>query len=579
MTQQTTHDELPDNVEGLLLQMNQELTCPICLNLFTQCTSTPCGHIFCHQCIVHSLETLSKCPICKQVISKRSLYGSDSVEAIVQEFLVLRHQYEKNSGKVLTQLPIKVFQTTPQNDLSQLYPYPSKPNALNTTADQQDQNHRQTSNTLPTATQSLELKLEQPQQIEPSFVEQSYAAASNDESIPQRAAEQQQSDAPPTVKEHSLTAATIPASNIDSETHISLEQQQQNESSTLSLILFPPQSPLPLPQLQPESSSSNPPTVLPVQSPQPLATSHQHISSHMSKRKPVSPKPASSQLTSTQTLSSFEREPLTSKWSPNTVTDSSSTNHIMIYAVNQLGSTTETYLEELQNLGTMELAKEAHVSFKVTHFVFPAKDAQGIQNVSGAYLQALVLRKLIVHEYWIHECYQAKAAVDAVSFYTWYIGDGQAYYKDGPKRARESALSKEPPLFEKKVVYFHESVIGKLKKQFTNLMIAGGGQVIQNTQDMTSDTIILCQSLSKKKDDLLVAALHSLYAKPPISIVWMTQSILRYELLNEQGFIIGNSDSRKSYQCNRMGQPTYQRNPYHESKKSIDIRKTVTTYW
>ncbi|CAO3595090.1 unnamed protein product [Absidia cylindrospora] len=558
MTQQTTYNELPNNVEGLLLQMNQELTCPICLTLFTQCTSTPCGHIFCYQCIVHSLETLPKCPICKQVISKRSLYGSDSVEAIAQEFLVLRHLYEKNSGKVLTQLPNRVFQTTPQNDLSQLYPYPSKPNALSTTVDQQDQKHQQPSNTLPTSTQSIERKLEQSQQIEPSFVEQS---AWNDESIPQRPLEQQKSGAPSTVKQHSLTETPTPASIIDSETQISLEQQQQNESSTLSLLLFPPQSPLPLPQPEPQPSSSNPPPTnilvssppskphiqLPVPSPPPpLAISHQHISSPESKRKPASPKPALSHPTLAQTLMSFKRKPSTPIWLPNTVIGSSATNHIMIYAVSQLERSTDAYLEELQNLGKLELAKEAHVSSKVTHFVFPAKDAQGIQNVSGAYLQALVLRKLIVHEYWIHECYQAKAAVDAVPFYTWYLGDGQAYYKEGPKRARESALFKEPPLFDNKVVYFHESVIGKLRKQFTSLMIAGGGQVIQSKQDMTSDTIILCQSLSKKKDDLMVAALHSLYASPPISIVWMTQSILRYELLNEQDFIIGNSDSGKN---------------------------------
>jgi hypothetical protein len=89
------------------------------------------------------------------------------------------------------------------------------------------------------------------------------------------------------------------------------------------------------------------------------------------------------------------------------------------------------------------------------------------------------------------------------------------------------------------VVCFDGSLDVKLKKQFTNLMIAGGGQVIQDPRDMTLDTVMVCQSLSKKKDDHLVATLQCLYGKRPISIAWMTQSILRYELLNEEEFAIG----------------------------------------
>lgn len=89
------------------------------------------------------------------------------------------------------------------------------------------------------------------------------------------------------------------------------------------------------------------------------------------------------------------------------------------------------------------------------------------------------------------------------------------------------------------MVCFDGSLDVKLKKQFTNLMIAGGGQVIQDPRDMTLDTVMVCQSLSKKKDDHLVATLQCLYGKRPISIAWMTQSILRYELLNEEEFAIG----------------------------------------
>lgn len=80
-------------------------------------------------------------------------------------------------------------------------------------------------------------------------------------------------------------------------------------------------------------------------------------------------------------------------------------------------------------------------------------------------------------------------------------------------------------------------------------MIAGGGQVIQDTQDMTLSTVILAQSLSKKKDERLVATVLYLYGKQPTSIAWMTQSILRYKLLNEEEFGIGTSKVRCKSGC------------------------------
>nr|XP_043904291.1 E3 ubiquitin-protein ligase TRIM39-like [Solea senegalensis] len=57
---------------GTVLSKEQFL-CPICLDLFNQPVSTPCGHNFCRECIQGYWQSakLSQCPVCKQKFSKR----------------------------------------------------------------------------------------------------------------------------------------------------------------------------------------------------------------------------------------------------------------------------------------------------------------------------------------------------------------------------------------------------------------------------------------------------------------------------------------------------------------------------
>lgn len=57
---------------GTLLTKEQ-LLCPICLDLFNQPVSTPCGHNFCRDCIQRYWQSanLSQCPMCKQKFYRR----------------------------------------------------------------------------------------------------------------------------------------------------------------------------------------------------------------------------------------------------------------------------------------------------------------------------------------------------------------------------------------------------------------------------------------------------------------------------------------------------------------------------
>ncbi|XP_068614749.1 E3 ubiquitin-protein ligase TRIM39-like [Brachionichthys hirsutus] len=50
----------------------EQLQCPICLDLLTQPVSTPCGHNFCRDCIEGYWRSahLSRCPVCKQMFNR-----------------------------------------------------------------------------------------------------------------------------------------------------------------------------------------------------------------------------------------------------------------------------------------------------------------------------------------------------------------------------------------------------------------------------------------------------------------------------------------------------------------------------
>ncbi|KAM9347867.1 zinc-binding protein A33-like [Symphorus nematophorus] len=51
----------------------EQLLCPICLDLFNQPVSTPCGHNFCRECVQGYWQSanLSQCPMCKQKFYRR----------------------------------------------------------------------------------------------------------------------------------------------------------------------------------------------------------------------------------------------------------------------------------------------------------------------------------------------------------------------------------------------------------------------------------------------------------------------------------------------------------------------------
>ncbi|ROL52973.1 E3 ubiquitin-protein ligase TRIM39 [Anabarilius grahami] len=72
----------------------QELTCSICLDLFSQPVSTPCGHNFCQGCIggYWASSSVCSCPLCKRVFEERPELSINRVFAhIAQKYKEMQY--------------------------------------------------------------------------------------------------------------------------------------------------------------------------------------------------------------------------------------------------------------------------------------------------------------------------------------------------------------------------------------------------------------------------------------------------------------------------------------------------------
>uniref|UniRef100_A0A3Q2QL65 RING-type domain-containing protein n=1 Tax=Fundulus heteroclitus TaxID=8078 RepID=A0A3Q2QL65_FUNHE len=60
---------------GSNLRSEDQFVCSICLDVFTDPVSTPCGHNFCKACITHYWEVNVpyKCPLCTEIFKKVGL--------------------------------------------------------------------------------------------------------------------------------------------------------------------------------------------------------------------------------------------------------------------------------------------------------------------------------------------------------------------------------------------------------------------------------------------------------------------------------------------------------------------------
>ncbi|XP_061627074.1 LON peptidase N-terminal domain and ring finger 1, like isoform X2 [Phyllopteryx taeniolatus] len=87
----------PSVVEDLIDA--NDLECSLCLRLFYEPVTTPCGHTFCKSCLQRSLDHTAHCPLCKESLKEylacRKYTVTSVLDALIKQYL--RREYEERS--------------------------------------------------------------------------------------------------------------------------------------------------------------------------------------------------------------------------------------------------------------------------------------------------------------------------------------------------------------------------------------------------------------------------------------------------------------------------------------------------
>ncbi|XP_035856462.1 E3 ubiquitin-protein ligase TRIM21-like isoform X2 [Sander lucioperca] len=84
-----------------ILQSEDQFLCAICLDVFTDPVSTPCGHNFCKDCITEHWNTSDQelCPMCKKVFNTRpELHVNTFISEMVAQFRQSAQQKARSSS-------------------------------------------------------------------------------------------------------------------------------------------------------------------------------------------------------------------------------------------------------------------------------------------------------------------------------------------------------------------------------------------------------------------------------------------------------------------------------------------------
>ena len=84
-------------VPGSLVDKDSEFLCPICFEIYREAHMTKCGHSFCHECILKSMEQSPRCPKCNfQLDTKDCLFPN-----FILDELVAKHVRKLETEKMI----------------------------------------------------------------------------------------------------------------------------------------------------------------------------------------------------------------------------------------------------------------------------------------------------------------------------------------------------------------------------------------------------------------------------------------------------------------------------------------------
>ncbi|XP_032093789.1 breast cancer type 1 susceptibility protein [Thamnophis elegans] len=112
------------DVHGLLLALQKNLECPICLEVMKEPASTNCGHTYCRFCVLKLLtqkKDVTRCPLCNAKITKRGLRDDIFLREVIKGILESIHAFECDTGFKFSDdlcYPKKVIETVSASSTS-----------------------------------------------------------------------------------------------------------------------------------------------------------------------------------------------------------------------------------------------------------------------------------------------------------------------------------------------------------------------------------------------------------------------------------------------------------------------------
>lgn len=77
-------DQVPST---FLAELQSELECQVCVQLYHEPITTPCGHTFCQKCLARSLDHSDKCPLCRADFPSFTFFQSQPINSTTQRLI------------------------------------------------------------------------------------------------------------------------------------------------------------------------------------------------------------------------------------------------------------------------------------------------------------------------------------------------------------------------------------------------------------------------------------------------------------------------------------------------------------
>ncbi|KAH9495543.1 coatomer subunit alpha [Bulinus truncatus] len=103
--------------EGSYKNANSDFICPICFDIIDEAYMTKCGHSFCHECIVKSLERNNRCPKCSIPIENSGyIFPNYTLTELIR-----KHKLDEQKSAMVKQVSLQEWQCLSQEwDLGEI---------------------------------------------------------------------------------------------------------------------------------------------------------------------------------------------------------------------------------------------------------------------------------------------------------------------------------------------------------------------------------------------------------------------------------------------------------------------------